>query len=49
MTVEDFILKLQEFPQNAEVLILIDNGSEKDLQCCNPEPEYYENQNTVYL
>ena len=49
MTVEQLIAKLQELPKDAEVLILIDNGSEKDLQCCNPEPEYDENQNKVYL
>ena len=49
MTVEQFISKLQEFPQDAEVLILIDVGSGTDLQCHIPEPEYYENQNKVYL
>ena len=49
MTVEQFISKLQEFPKDAEVLILIANGSEKDLECYNPEPDYYPHQNKVYL
>lgn len=49
MTVEQFISKLQECPKDAEVLILINVGSGTDLQCYNPEPEYYEDQNKVYL
>lgn len=49
MTVQELIDKLQEFPKDAEVSILIEVGSEADLQCYNPEPEYDENQNKVYL
>jgi hypothetical protein len=49
MTVEQFIAKLQECPKDAEVLILINVGPDTDPQCYIPEPEYYENQNTVYL
>lgn len=49
MTVEQFISKLQEFPKDAEVLILINVGPDTDPQCYIPEPEYYENQNKVYL
>ena len=49
MTVEQFIAKLQEYPKDAEVLILINVGPDTDSQCYIPEPEYYENQNKVYL
>ena len=49
MTVEQLIAKLQEYPKDAEVLILINVGPETDPQCYIPEPEYYENQNTIYL
>ena len=49
MTVEQLISKLQEFPKDAEVLILIDVGPKTDIQCHIPDPEYYKNQNKVYL
>ena len=49
MTVEELIKLLQEFPQDAEVIICEFNSYcgedvEKD-----PEQDYYQNQNKVYL
>lgn len=51
MTVEQFISKLQEFPKDAEVVISQEFGlgwgghyTEYD-----PNPDYYPNQNKVYL
>ena len=48
MTVEELILKLQEFPKDAEVVICEYNPYYGDLKK-DPEPDYYPNQNKVYL
>ena len=48
MTVEQFILKLQECPKDAEVVIYEDNPYHGDLEK-DPEPDYYPHQNKVYL
>ena len=48
MTVEQFISELQEFPQNAEIVV-----SGLDLRghasSCPPNPKYYKNHHRVYL
>lgn len=48
MTVEQFILKLQELPQNAEVVTTGVNLHGNEFTYA-PNPKYYENHNRVYL
>jgi hypothetical protein len=48
MTVEQLISNLQEFPQDAEVVICEYNPYHGDLEK-DPEPDYYPHQNKVYL
>lgn len=48
MTVEELILKLQEFPKDAEVVGIRFNPYGDDFEC-EPDPNYYPNQNRVYL
>lgn len=48
MTIEQLISNLQEFPQDAEVVISEYNSYHGDLEK-DPEPDYYPHQNKVYL
>ena len=48
MTVEELILKLQELPKEAEVVLIRPNLYGDDF-VCDPDPDYYPNQNRVYL
>lgn len=48
MTVEQFISKLQEIPKDAEVVITYMDFLGED-HAYGPKPDYYENQNRVYL
>lgn len=48
MIVEELIKLLQEFPQDAEVIICEYNPYHGNLER-EPEPDYYPNQNRVYL
>lgn len=48
MTVEQLISKLQEIPKDAEVVITyMDFLGEDHVRA--PQPDYYDNQNRVYL
>lgn len=48
MTIEQLISNLQEFPQDAEVVISEYNSYHGDLEK-DLEPDYYPHQNKVYL
>lgn len=48
MTVEQFISKLQEFPQNVEVVTTGVNLRGNEFTYA-PNPKYYENYNKVYI
>lgn len=48
MTIEELILKLQEFPKDAEVVNLTEDEYGDTIECL-PEPIYYKDINKVYL
>lgn len=49
MTVKQLISNLQEFPQDAEVIICEFNPYRGEDLEKDPEPDYYPHQNRVYL
>jgi hypothetical protein len=49
MSVEELIKLLQEFPQDAEVVICEFNSYRGEDVEKDPEPDYYPHQNKVYL
>ena len=48
MTVEELILKLQEFPKDAKIVNLTEDEYGDTIEC-RPEPIYYEDIDKVYL
>ena len=48
MTVEEFIINLQEFPKDAEIVSLTTDDYGDTIEC-RPEPIYYEDIDKVYL
>ena len=48
MTVEEFILKLQEFPKDAEIVHLAYDEYGDTIECL-PEPIYHKDIDKIYL
>ena len=48
MTVEELILKLQEFPKDAEIVSLTTDEYGDTIECL-PEPIYYKDIDKVYM